>query len=180
MKRTTLLAGLACLSLTANAESLLIENVRIFNGVDAELTFGHVLVEDGIIARVSADPIPASSAGTVIDGGNRVLSPGFIDLHAHLTMHVPSDQSDAHATVVGAIAADVARQFLDSGFTTVRDAGGTHPHLARAIDQGRRGLYLALGATNRSGQRRASSCGKSRRIEISSGNRSTPFQLSSH
>jgi imidazolonepropionase-like amidohydrolase len=49
---------------------------------------------------------------------------------------VPSGQDDAHSTVVGAVAADVARHFLDSGFTTIRDAGGTHPHFARAIEMG--------------------------------------------
>jgi imidazolonepropionase-like amidohydrolase len=51
-------------------------------------------------------------------------------------MHVPSKLGGAHSTVVGAIAADVAREYLDSGFTTIRDAGGTHPDLARAIEAG--------------------------------------------
>ena len=51
----------------AYAEDYLLENVRIFNGVDVELMTGHV---------------------------------------------------------------------LDSGFTAVRDAGGTHPHFSRAIDAG--------------------------------------------
>lgn len=136
MIRILAIAGLACLSFSAHADNYLIENVRIFNGVDDQLTPGHVLVEDGIIAAVSADPIDVPDGTTVIAGGNRVLSPGFIDLHVHLTSHVPSGQEDAHATVVGAIAADVARHFLDSGFTTIRDAGGTHPHLARAIEKG--------------------------------------------
>ena len=123
-------------SLVAEAESLLIENVRIFDGVNATLKPGHVLVEDGIIKRVSAENIDTAADVMIIDGANRVLSPGFIDLHAHLTMHVPPSQGDAHATVVGAVANDVARHFLDSGFTTVRDAGGTHPDLARAINLG--------------------------------------------
>lgn len=123
-------------SLVAEAESLLIENVRIFDGVNATLKPGHVLVEDGIIKRVSAENIDTAADMMIIDGANRVLSPGFIDLHAHLTMHVPPSQGDAHATVVGAVANDVARHFLDSGFTTVRDAGGTHPDLARAINLG--------------------------------------------
>ena len=136
MKRILVLAGLVCLSFAARAETYLIQNVRIFNGVDAELTAGHVLVEGGVIAAVSENTIEAPDGAVIIDGGNRVLSPGFIDLHVHLTMHVPSGQDDAHATVVGAIASDVARHFLDSGFTTIRDAGGTHPHLARAIELG--------------------------------------------
>ena len=136
MKRIWLASSLACLSFAVHAESYLIENVRIFNGVDEILSPGHVLVEDGLIARISRDSIEAPDGAKVIDGGNRVLSPGFIDLHVHLTGHAPSNQAYAHATVAGAIAADVARHFLDSGFTSVRDAGGTHPDLARAIEMG--------------------------------------------
>ena len=136
MKRILVLAGLVCLSFAARAETYLIQNVRIFNGVDAELTAGHVLVEGGIIAAVSENTIEAPDGAVIIDGGNRVLSPGFIDLHVHLTSHVPSALGDVHSTVVGAIANDVARHFLDSGFTTIRDAGGTHPDLARAIEKG--------------------------------------------
>jgi imidazolonepropionase-like amidohydrolase len=134
--RVVAIVSIMSLSLAAKAESILIENVRIFNGVDARLTAGHVLVEDGIIARVSDDRIAAGDDVLIIDGANRVLSPGFIDLHAHLTMHVPASQGYSHATVAGAVANDVARHFLDSGFTTVRDAGGTHPDLAKAINLG--------------------------------------------
>jgi imidazolonepropionase-like amidohydrolase len=136
MCRRLLIAVLACASASTWADSVLIENVRIFDGVDATLTPGHVLVEDGLIAKVSSVAIEVDDDTQVIDGDNRVLSPGFIDLHVHLTSHVPYDQIDAHGTVVGAVANDVARHFLDSGFTTVRDAGGTHPDLARAIELG--------------------------------------------
>ncbi|MDJ0905764.1 MAG: amidohydrolase family protein [Woeseiaceae bacterium] len=135
MKNIVLLAVTFLPSL-ALAQSYLIENVRIFNGVDPELTAGHVLVEDGVIASVSEEAMSPPEGATVIDGGNRVLTPGFIDLHVHLTSHTPSKLGDSHTTVVGAIANDVARHFLDSGFTTIRDAGGTHPSLARAIEAG--------------------------------------------
>jgi len=136
MIRVIALGVLMSCSLDAIAQSVLIENVRIFDGVDATLTPGHVLVEDGLIAKISAERIEPPAAAVIIDGGNRVLSPGFIDLHVHLTGHVPPSQGNAHATVAGAVANDVARHFLDSGFTTVRDAGGTHPDLARAINLG--------------------------------------------
>jgi imidazolonepropionase-like amidohydrolase len=136
MMRRFVLAGLLCLPLAVWADSVLIENVRIFNGVDAKLSLGNVLVRDGLIAQISGGPIEADGETLVIDGGNRVLSPGFIDLHTHLMGHVPPDQSRAHATVAGAVATNVARHFLDSGFTTVRDAGGTHPDFAKAIELG--------------------------------------------
>jgi imidazolonepropionase-like amidohydrolase len=131
-----LVAGLACISFAVQAEGVLIENVRIFNGVDAQLSAGHVLIEDGVIARVSKDVIEAPEGATVIDGANRVLSPGFIDLHVHLAGHVPNNQYAAYTTLQNVYAVKVAKHYIDSGFTTIRDAGGTHPHFARAIDAG--------------------------------------------
>ena len=118
------------------AQTVLIENVRIFNGVDRELKPGHVLVVDGIIDTVSGNPIDAPSGASVLDGGNRVLSPGFIDLHTHLAGQNPRSMEKYHPTVAGANAAAMAKHYLDSGFTTIRDAGGTHPDFARAIEAG--------------------------------------------
>ena len=59
MIRVWAIAGVLWLSFVAHAESTLIENVRIFNGVDAELESGHVLVEDGVIKTISSDNIEA-------------------------------------------------------------------------------------------------------------------------
>ena len=123
-------------SLLANAQSILIENVRIFNGVDSKLSSGHVLVVDGIIETVSSKSIDVPDGAQVIDGGDRVLSPGFIDLHTHLAGQSPRAQKKWHPTVTGSYAADMARFYLDAGFTTIRDAGGTHPDFARALELG--------------------------------------------
>jgi imidazolonepropionase-like amidohydrolase len=136
MLRLLLLAVLVTVTGTANADDILIENVRIFDGVSAQLKNGHVLVSNGLIAEVSGGRIEAPASALLIDGGNRVLTPGFIDLHVHLTGHVPADQDGKHATLYGAYAVDAARFFLNSGFTTIRDAGGTQPDLARAINSG--------------------------------------------
>jgi imidazolonepropionase-like amidohydrolase len=129
-----LLTGLV--STAAFSQTVLIENVRIFNGVDHDLMPGHVLVVDGIIDTVSKDRIDAPADARIIDGGNRVLSPGFIDLHTHLAGQNPRSMDKYHPTVAGATAAAMAKHYLDSGFTTIRDAGGTHPDFARAIEAG--------------------------------------------
>ena len=123
-------------STAAYSQTVLIENVRIFNGVDRELEPGHVLVVDGIIDTVATQRIDAPAGARVIDGGNRVLSPGFIDLHTHLAGQNPRSMDKYHPTVAGANAAAMAKHYLDSGFTTIRDAGGTHPDFARAIEGG--------------------------------------------
>jgi len=120
----------------AFADTVLIENVRIFDGVDATLRAGHVLVEGETIAKISSRPIEVPDGATVIDGGGRILTPGFIDLHAHLTIQAPKDATDLHPWAVGALAGKAAEFYLMSGFTTIRDAGGTHPDLARIIERG--------------------------------------------
>ncbi len=136
MKKLLAFAALCGTWCVAAAESYLFEEVRIFDGVDDRLRTGSVLVENGVITAISENAIEVGEDVTIIAGGNRVLSPGFFDLHVHLSMHVPADQAGDHGTVIGAYAVGAARHFLDSGFTTIRDAGGTHPDLARAINSG--------------------------------------------
>ncbi|MEL7187107.1 MAG: hypothetical protein AAFN50_11845, partial [Pseudomonadota bacterium] len=60
------------LAATAGADTVLINDVRIFNGVDAELSAGNVLVDDGRIAKISSTTIDAPEGATVIDGNGRV------------------------------------------------------------------------------------------------------------
>ena len=133
----TLIGLLAFLvSLPALADTILIENVRIYNGVDPELENGHVLVRDGLIDKISATPIEAPDDATVLDGDNRILTPGFIDLHVHLTFQMPAEKMREHAMAAGAHSVAMAKFYLDNGFTTIRDAGGTHPDLARAFNSG--------------------------------------------
>lgn len=136
MHRILVAVCISLISLSAQAETVLIEDVRIFNGVDAQLTSGNVLIVDGLIEAISSDSIAAPEGATVIAGNDRILTPGFIDLHVHLGMHSPPSSQREHATAVGARSVAAAKFFLDHGFTTVRDAGGTHPDLARAFNSG--------------------------------------------
>ena len=136
--RTLVLAALVTGTVAASAvaQTTLFRDVRIFNGVDEELARGHVLVADGHIAEIATAPIQPPDGARVIEGAGRILSPGFIDLHAHLTFQMPRDQMNVHPWVTGAIAGRAAEFYLHNGFTTVRDAGGTHPDIARAIERG--------------------------------------------
>jgi imidazolonepropionase-like amidohydrolase len=133
----SLVLALAAALPAAAAEPVLIRNVRIFDGVAAETRAGDVLVVDGRIDRIAPPgSVEAPAGGLVVDGGGRLLTPGFIDLHAHLGLQMPRDQLHVHPTVAGALAGKAAATYVENGFTTVRDAGGTHPDLARAIAAG--------------------------------------------
>ncbi len=120
----------------APAQAILLSDVRIFDGTGAAPYPGNVLIKDGLIERVSRSSIDAPAGTTRIAGNGRLLTPGFIDLHSHLTGHVADGLDSRDPVVQGAFAAKVASYYLDHGFTTVRDAGGTTPGLARAFASG--------------------------------------------
>jgi imidazolonepropionase-like amidohydrolase len=136
MKEISLTLTLLTFALSLNAQTTLINDVRIFNGVDEDLQSGNILVVDGLIQTISSRAIEAPENATVLDGGGRILTPGFIDLHVHFSIQGPSGLRGIHASALGAYAVNAGKFFLDHGFTTVRDAGGTHPDLAKAFNSG--------------------------------------------
>ncbi len=117
---------------------LLLTHLRYFDGLDLRLQEGRdVLVEGG---RITA--LPAVGQGPedaqVIDCGGRVLIPGLIDTHAHLTLAGVREQVALMGDInlVHLIAGQTAGRILMQGFTSVRDAGGPVFGLKQAIDQG--------------------------------------------
>lgn len=117
---------------------VLFTNVNIFDGVNGELVEnGSVLVEGNLIKKVSSEPIDAPDAYTV-DGDGRTLMPGLIDMHSHLCIRNGMlefrDNYDQMAN--GAYVALVMQDYLDQGFTTVRDAGCNILGIAKAVNKG--------------------------------------------
>ena len=82
---TALVSAAVALECTARQEplstALLIRNARIIDGTGNPWYRGSIAVEGGRIAAVG--PNLELPAGRVIDAGNLVISPGFIDLHNH-------------------------------------------------------------------------------------------------
>lgn len=124
-----------------NAAVTLFENVRIFNGTDAELSApSNVLVRGNTIETISTDPIATddSQRTTVIAGQGRTLMPGLIDAHVHIVMStIPiSVMMTADPNYVTLISGQAAEGMLMRGFTSVRDLAGPTFGLKRAIDEG--------------------------------------------
>jgi len=121
-------------------KTILITNVKIFNGKDNKTINGHVLITDNQITKISTTPIPTNKSGmtTIIDGKGKFLMPGLIDAHVH-TMFESIEMAKGLSSDIGYInlvAAQAAEQQLLRGFTTVRDLGGSSFSLKRAIDEG--------------------------------------------
>lgn len=121
-------------------QTVLINNVAIFNGKDNKIIKGNILITGNQIIKVSPSPIPVNkSANTsIIDGKGKFLMPGLIDAHAHTLL----DAIPLHLGLTSEIgylnlfAAASAEKQLMRGFTTVRDVGGPSFSLKKAIDEG--------------------------------------------
>ncbi|WP_198929739.1 metal-dependent hydrolase family protein [Salinivibrio sp. PR919] len=127
--------------LAPHPQSVLFENVRIFDGQSAQLsTPKHVLVEGNKITRISNHPIEVAPSlnSTVIQGEGRTLMPGLIDAHWHAmlaTVSVPQLLT-ADVGYINLRAAQEAERTLMRGFTSVRDLSGPIFGLKKAIDEG--------------------------------------------
>lgn len=121
-----------------SSSEILINNVRIFDGKNDHLTDGNVLIVGNKIESISKLPIKVTTAIKVLDGGGRVLMPGMIDTHVHITMSAIkfSTLLNSDGGYIGIIAANEAQQTLLRGFTTIRDMAGESFGLKEAIDEG--------------------------------------------
>jgi imidazolonepropionase-like amidohydrolase len=108
-----------------------------------------VLVEDGRITQIGAQGTIAADGAAVIDEPNKTLMPGLIDLHFHhflLLLSPIGGAYDVSTSTDELIAtkifkgANAAKVWLQSGVTTVRDAGAGQ-FLAVAIKEAIRDGY---------------------------------------
>ena len=105
-----------------------------------------------IIAAGSAQSVQVPEGAEVIDAAGMTLLPGLIDTHDHLASFsyeiasrwgITEPRSARHLRI-----ASVLRQTLDTGYTTVRDAGGLDAGFRMAVDEGLvpgPRLHVALG-----------------------------------
>ena len=111
---------------------LLLTNVRPLGGGSIEL-----LIREGRIAAVGSG-LTAAPDATTIDGGGRLLFPGFVDAHAHM---------DKTLLGLGWYRNEVGPSLLDKieNERALRRAGGIDPYL-QATRQAR--LAIAAGTTH--------------------------------
>ena len=120
----------------------LIRNAKLIDGTGAAPIDGAaVLIDDGRIQAVGPTAsVDAPPDAEVIDAGGMALLPGLIDCHDHLASFsyeiasrwgITEARSLRHLRI-----AAVLKQTLETGYTTVRDAGGLDAGFRMAVDEG--------------------------------------------
>ena len=118
-----------------------IRNARLFDSATGMLRPGSTIVIEGErIALATQEPIRVDDAAREFDAANRVVLPGLIDAHVHVTAasHDFFALALQPASLTGAQSSHILRDMLRRGFTTVRDAAGADFGLQEAVA---RGLY---------------------------------------
>lgn len=126
--------------------TILIRNVRIFDGTSLSEQTGAVLIEGDRIAHIATGegPLADCDAAQVIDGRGGTLMPGLVDAHTHLALgssvEVMGRPGNFPDDVLALTAAHCARVMLDHGFTSAYSGGSSSPGveiaLKAAIDKG--------------------------------------------
>ncbi|MGF6183838.1 imidazolonepropionase-like amidohydrolase [Massilia sp. UYP32] len=114
-------------------KKIAITNVTIFDGSGDDVFKGEVLVEGNRIVEVAHFPNQVSgTADQVIDGGGKFLMPGMTEAHTHFSWN---DQPTLSAIqfmppeehILWCV--DVAKRYLDMGWTSAIGAAAAKPRL---------------------------------------------------
>ena len=115
-----------------------IQNAKLFDSAAGEFRARTTIVIDhDRISAVTQEPIQVDDA-TSIDAQGRAVLPGLIDAHVHVTAtsHDLLGLAMQAVSLTVAQSAEVMRDMLHRGFTTVRDAAGADHGLQEAQASG--------------------------------------------
>lgn len=119
----------------------MVRNATLFDSAAGVLRPGTTLVIEGQrFATVTQEPISVDDVAQDIDAQGRVVLPGLIDAHVHVsaTSHDLPGLALQPPSLTGAESGRLMAAMLRRGFTTVRDAAGADWGLQAAVE---RGLY---------------------------------------
>ncbi|MGB2086941.1 MAG: amidohydrolase family protein, partial [Flavobacteriaceae bacterium] len=126
--------------LTISAQNTVIKAGHFFDARKGKMLKNQIIViQDGKIKDIGINP-KFKDTDRIIDLSNSWVLPGLMDCHVHITLNFPYrnlqlEQMYAHeSTSLRAIrGALVAKQFLDNGFTTIKEIGNDANYATAAI-----------------------------------------------
>jgi imidazolonepropionase-like amidohydrolase len=117
-------------SLIVNAQNTVIKAGHFFDARNGKMLENQIIIiKDGKIKEVGVN-LKFNKTDSIIDLSNSWVLPGLMDCHVHITANLPyrnlqmeqmfASESTALRAIRGTV---VAKQFLDNGFTTMKEIG---------------------------------------------------------
>tara|TARA_B110000971_G_C19980632_1_gene487153 strand:+ start:494 stop:1531 length:1038 start_codon:yes stop_codon:yes gene_type:complete len=134
-------------SLTVNAQNTVIKAGHFFDARNGKMLENQIIViQDGKIKEIGINP-KFSDTDRIIDLSNSWVLPGLMDCHVHITDNLPhrniqieqmyANESTSLRAIRGTV---VAKQFLNNGFTTIKEIGNDANYatadIIKAINRG--------------------------------------------
>lgn len=134
-------------SITVNAQKTVIKAGHFFDARNSKMLENQIIiVQDGKIKEVGTN-LKFNETDSIIDLSDSWVLPGLMDCHVHITANYPhrnlqmmqvyTNESSSLRALRGAV---VAKQFLDNGFTTIKEIGNDANYatadVIKAIDMG--------------------------------------------
>ncbi len=110
--------------------TVLIRNAHVFDGLGSEMTNTDILMQDGKISALGED-LAAPDEATIIDGTDKWVTPGIIDVHSHLGVYASpgvrahSDGNEVTSPVTSEVSSEHGVWPHDPGFNRARAGGVT-------------------------------------------------------
>ena len=136
---TTIFSGSTFAAEDEVLPQVLIKDVHVWDGLSDGVTKKiNVLIEGNKVKKLRATDADAHADATIIDGAGRILMPGLIDMHTHtgLKRGVPETETHWDGQAVGAMAHETMMDYINMGFTTLRDICAGSLGVARATAAG--------------------------------------------
>ena len=121
---------LLIISISVNAQNTVIKAGHFFDARNGKMLDNQmIIIQKGKIKEVGVN-LKINKTDTVIDLSNSWVLPGLMDCHVHITTNLPyrnlmleemyANESTSLHAIRGTV---VAKQFLDNGFTTIKEIG---------------------------------------------------------
>ena len=127
-------------SFTINAQNTVIKAGHFYDSRNGKMLNNQIIViQDGRIKEVGTNP-KYDKTDKIIDLSDSWVMPGLMDCHVHITTnlsYIKRDWNDKYVTESNALRAIrgsiIAKQFLDNGFTTIKDIGNDGDYITADV-----------------------------------------------